>query len=421
MKSVVVSKTGKSLIGRLTLPASKSISNRLLIIRALSGTEFPIQNLSKADDTLLLQRLLSEVQMAGKRSEPAELDTANAGTVMRFLTAFLTLSGKKWILTGSERMKQRPIMILVEALVALGARIDYLARLGNPPLLIHDSRPSRSEVIVDAGVSSQYCSALLMIAPCMPGGLTIHLKGHTVSSPYITMTVRLMKYFGARVSQSKHQIKVLPGPYSARDFTVEADWSAAAFWYEAAVFADEVDLFLEGLRPGSIQGDSLLSEMFRNFGVHTDFCEDGIRLTKTSDRTDGYYFDFTDYPDIALPVISTCAGLGIRGRFEGLKSLKIKETDRLLAMKNELTKLGIPVETTSTANVPPTLEIRAGKMNPVANLAIETYGDHRMAMTFAPLALKLGTIRICNPDVVGKSYPGYWDDLARLGFDLRNG
>ncbi|MEI6682766.1 MAG: 3-phosphoshikimate 1-carboxyvinyltransferase [Bacteroidota bacterium] len=418
IKSIVVAKPDAILKGRIRLPASKSISNRLLMIGALCGKNFPIGNLSEADDTILLQKLITLILAVADRSKVVELDTGNAGTVMRFLTAWLAMVPGKWLLTGSDRMKQRPIGILVDALNHLGASIDYLAKPGYPPLLIRGRQLTHNELVIDPGVSSQFTTALLLIAPYLPQGLILTLKGSGVSSPYVKMTIKLMQSYGAVIKEGKTRIHVKPGLYRPHEFQVESDWSAAAFWYEACVLADVVDIELIGLLENSIQGDAILPGVFLNFGIISEFTPDGLRLTKVRKMSDGFYFDFTDYPDIAQAVIAACAGMGIRGRFEGLKSLQIKETDRLLALKNEISKLGISVELSTHADILSALEIKSSKSSLPGGLTFETYGDHRMAMALAPLALKSGSVKILNPDVVVKSYPHFWKDLQRAGFEI---
>lgn len=418
MKTITVIKNNKILKGKLKLPSSKSLSNRLLIIRALSHDCFQINNLSEADDTFLLQELLEKIRHRKLIQSYIELDTANAGTAMRFLTAYLTFIPGKWILTGSERMKQRPIGVLVEAMRSLGAEIDYLGKLGYPPLMIKGRPLKGGEIKVDAGISSQFISALLLIAPSLPGGLSLHLQGQAVSFPYIDMTLRLLQYFGIETVKERNFILVPEATIKGLSFTVEADWSAASFWYEAAAMADEVDLILEGLQKDSLQGDAILADIFQNFGIMSEFLKNGVRLIKVKKKLDGYYFDFSDYPDIAPAVITTCAALGLRGRFEGLKSLRIKETDRLRALKNEYKKLGLNLEPDSPADLVPKIEFINPQFKASTDFRIDTYGDHRMAMTFAPLSMKLGAIRIENPDVVSKSYPQYWEHLSSLGFEI---
>jgi 3-phosphoshikimate 1-carboxyvinyltransferase len=418
MKTITVIKNNKILKGKLKLPSSKSLSKLLLIIQALSHDQFLINNLSDADDTYLLQELLKKIRDRKLLQSYVELDTANAGTAMRFLTAYLTFIPGKWILTGSERMKQRPIGILVEAMRLLDAEIEYLGKLGYPPLMIKGRPLKGGEIKVDAGISSQFISALLLIAPTLPGGLSIQLQGQAVSFPYIDMTLRLLKYFGIETVKERNIIFVPEATIKGLNYTVEADWSAASFWYEAAAMADEVDLILEGLQKNSLQGDAILADIFQNFGIMSEFLKNGVRLIKVKKKLDDYYFDFSDYPDIAPAVITTCAALGLHGRFEGLKSLRIKETDRLKAIKNEYKKLGLNLEPDSPVDMMPKIEFINPQFKASTDFRIDTYGDHRMAMTFAPLSMKLGAIRIENPDVVSKSYPQYWEHLSSLGFEI---
>jgi 3-phosphoshikimate 1-carboxyvinyltransferase len=418
VKTITITKNDKIIKGTIQLPFSKSISNRLMIIRAQTAGGVKINNLAEADDTLLLANLLKQISERKPKQPIVELDTGNAGTAMRFLTAYLCSVPGRWILTGSDRMKMRPIGPLVDALRLLGAEIDYLSKLGYPPLLIKGTSLRGGEITIDAGVSSQFVSALIMIGPCIPGGITLFLKGEAVSKPYINMTIRLLEYFGIKVKRDKNKISINESAFIPRDFSVEADWSSASFWYESAALADEADLILMGLHSGSIQGDSVLSELYENLGVATEYIEDGVRITHSGKKTAGFYFNFSDYPDIAPPVIMTCAAIGIRGRFEGLKSLKIKESDRLLALANEFKKMGIIVEEGDRSANDLSLEFPPSRIKTITPLRMASYGDHRMAMTFAPLALKLGTITIESPDVVKKSYPQFWEHLASLGFEV---
>jgi 3-phosphoshikimate 1-carboxyvinyltransferase len=337
---------------------------------------------------------------------------------MRFLTAYLTLIPGKWILTGSERMKQRPIGVLVEAMRSLGAEIEYLGKLGYPPLMIKGKPMKGGEIKVDAGISSQFISALILVAPVLPGGLLISLQGQAVSFPYISMTLRLLNYFAIETGQERNKIIIPESSIRGKDYVVETDWSAASFWYEAAALADEVDLILEGLLKDSLQGDAILVDIFQNFGIMSEFLKNGVRLTKVKKKVDGFYFDFSDYPDIAPAVITTCAALGIRGRFEGLKSLRLKETNRLKALENEYKKLGLNLMPDSSVELIPIIEFLNPNLKSTNDLRIETYGDHRIAMAFAPLAVKLGSIKIENPEVVSKSYPQFWENLSSLGFEL---
>ncbi len=320
------------------------------------------------------------------------------------------------MLTGSERMKQRPIGILVEALKSLGASIEYLAKPGYPPLLIEGRSLTGREVAIDPGVSSQFTTALLLIAPRLPGGLVLQLKGKAVSTPYSDMTIRLMQSAGAKIKQGKTHIQVMPGNYHPVNYTVESDWSAAAFWYEGAVLAEEADLVLSGLRADSLQGDVILPEIFQNFGIRTEFLPSGVRLTKTRKKIDGFFFNFTRFPDIAQAVIATCCGLGIRGRFEGVQSLRIKETDRLKAMRNEFEKMGVQISYQAGSDLVEAVEVLPRKGEFPLDPSVESYGDHRTAMSLAMLALRTNSMKIRNPDVVEKSYPDFWHHLRSMGF-----
>ncbi len=419
MKTITIIKADRKLKGTISLPTSKSVSNRLLIIQAVARREFAVEGLSSSEDTLLLRKLLLQIENAEGKKRITELDTRNAGTVMRFLTAFLSVKPGKWILSGSDRMKQRPVAPLVDALRTLGAEIDYLSRIGYPPLLIKGKPLEGGETVIESGVSSQFCSALLIIAPYLPKGMVINLKGEAVSVPYINMTLKMIEHFGVRCRKTRHRIRVNPGTYTDHPFRVEADWSAASFWYEAAALADEADLELIGLSRESSQGDAILARIYQDFGVSTEYRKEGIRLTKVRKKIDGYYFNFSDYPDIAPPVITTTAVLGLRGRFEGLQGLGIKETNRILALKNEFEKLGLSFTYESSQGMIPALEFKSTRMKSRIDHPIETYGDHRIAMTFAPLALKTGSIRISDPDVVRKSYPDFWKHLEAVGFEIR--
>lgn len=429
MKTIKISRPEKFLKGRISLPSSKSISNRLLVMQALSGGGFNILNLSEAEDTKLLQDLLSKISAREGSDEATEINCANAGADLRFLAALLATRPGRWMLTGTDRMKQRPVGDLVEGLKQLGASIEYLGNLGFPPLLIKGRQLASGEIHVNAGLSSQFVSAMLMTGPGLPGGITLHLKGDIVSEPYIDMTVKLMKECGIKVGKWKHKIKVEPGNYSCKHYQVEADWSAASFWYQAAALSDKAELELPGLYEKSLQGDAVLANIFKVLGVHTGFSEPSpnetssilhpascIRITGESSHPEGFFYDFTSHPDLALPVIASCAALGIRGRFEGLRTLVIKESDRLRALTHELQKLGSKLEL--TAGEFPVIEIRPSKLSMNPELVIDTYCDHRMAMTFAMLSLKTGSIRLSDPDVVSKSYPGFWDEMTKAGFKL---
>jgi len=442
MKTVRIIKPDKTLKGKIQLPSSKSISNRMLIMQALSGTKFEIENLSKSTDTLILQKLLNKIQASSGKQDAVELDCSDAGTDLRFLTALLAVKPGRWVLTGTDRMRQRPVGELVEDLKLLGASIKYLGNVGFPPLLIKGRKLVSDNLNVNAGVSSQFVSALLMIGPYLSEGLTLNLRGDVVSEPYIDMTVALMKECGIKARKWKHKISVEPGVYSVSEFTVESDWSAASFWYQAAALSDKTDLQLPGLEEKSLQGDSVVASAFSVFGVTSEFLKGkggnaisgkgkapspqspvpshgsriALHLSRHPSRLEGFFYDFTNHPDLALPVIATCAALGLRGRFEGLKSLAIKESDRVHSLTTELKKLGCRL--TITTGDFPAIEIQPSKLTAKPDVIIDTYRDHRMAMTFAMLSLKTGSIRIADPDVVAKSYPGFWEDIKSMGFQL---
>ena len=417
MKTVTVVKADKTLFGKICLPSSKSISNRLLILNALSVQQIGIQNLSESDDTILLAALLKIVR-EGYHGHPVILDTGNAGTVMRFLTSLASITPGKWIMTGSERMKQRPIGALIDALGSLGVEIEYLGDLGYPPLLIKGKAIKGSDISIDAAISSQFISALLLIAPVIEGGLKIHLAGSVVSQPYIQMTLQLLQYFGIFTKTEGNAIIVPEHPIEAKNITVEADWSSAAFWYEAAALADDVDLILEGLPKDSFQGDSIISEIFNDFGVKSEFLPDGIRLTKSKKKAGSCFFDFTGYPDIAPAIMTTCAALGIQAKWVGLKSLIIKESNRVEALLAEFSKMMLFRDSGLLSEQDPVIELSSQSFTQGSDYTIDTYKDHRIAMSFAPLALIFGRININDPDVVKKSYPNYWNDMISLGFEI---
>lgn len=416
MEIISISKASANVEGTIALTGSKSISNRALLIRALSGHDFEIRRLAAAKDTQTLEQLLRLLQ-----SETNTLDAGPAGTTYRFLTAFLALQSGEQILTGSERMKQRPIGVLVDALRQLGANIQYIENEGFPPLKI--GAPSvelgrHYQISIPASVSSQYISALLMIAPTLPNGIELSLRGNIVSRPYIQMTLNLMAYFGIQYQWEGHLIKVQPQDYQPREFTVEADWSAASYYYAMAAFADHCDLQLDGLLAESVQGDAVLADMMTHFGIVTTFNRTGARLTKQPNwavaQAPPFVYDFLECPDLAQSLAVICGGLGIEGYFSGLQTLKIKETDRVAALTQELNKVNVAFAELADRSCAVN-----GKVDSAILPQFATYEDHRMAMAFAPLAILLKTIRIEHPRVVGKSYPDFWSDLERVGFQIR--
>ena len=394
-------------VGRIDLAGSKSISNRALIIQALTKDSFDIKRLANANDTELLQQLL--------RSNEEIRDAGPAGTTFRFLTAYLSLQPGTQILTGSDRMKQRPIGVLVDALRHLGANIEYLEKEGYPPLRIGEANAlnGTDHLAISAGTSSQYISALLMIAPILPNGLRLELTGKIVSRPYIEMTLSLMEHFGVEHHWEGNTIRVAPQAYQARPFTVEADWSAVSYYYAIAAIADQPDLYIDGLFADSVQGDSVLAEMMTQFGIRTEYTATGIRLTKNERAAPNFSWDFIRCPDLAQTLAVCCGALGVNGYFSGLETLRIKETDRIAALQTELAKVGVAVEVDPADDAAVSIRNKADLINNTPRFA--TYEDHRMAMAFAPLAM-LGRIEVEEPMVVIKSYPDFWADLQSIGF-----
>lgn len=389
------------------LPASKSISNRALILNALSYSPYAVENLSDCDDTKRMVEALT--------SDACDFNVGAAGTTMRFLTAFLSKIVGEWTLTGSERMKNRPIRVLVEALNRIGARIEYMEKEGYPPLRIFGSALQGGEVALAGNVSSQYISALLMIAPLTEKGLTLRLEGEVISKPYIHLTLQLMQQFGVRSIWSGSTIRVAPQEYSPVRFTVESDWSAASYWYEILALAPAGEIELLGLFKDSLQGDAAGAKLFARLGVGTTFTSRGVVLKKNGNRCEKLVYNFVNEPDLAQTFVVTCVLLNIPFRFTGLQSLKIKETDRIEALKTELRKLGYVL----TDRFDSLLEWNGERCEPEAHPEIATYEDHRMALAFAPAALVCPEgIEIAAPEVVSKSYPQYWEDLRQAGFGL---
>lgn len=398
--------------GKVRLNGSKSISNRLLIINALCEQPILMENLSNADDTVFLQRLLE--------SEETVLNAGAGGTTFRFLTALLaTQAGREVVLTGSERMKQRPVRILVDALRQLGADITYETNEGFPPLRIKGKKLKGGKIALPADTSSQYITALLLIAPTLEEGLELELIGTVVSVPYIRMTLKMMEYFGIQTVFENKTIVVKSGCYQPRPFFVEGDWSAASYFYSIAILAQNAEITLDGLTPQQIQGDSIIAAIAADFGVETSYDVHRVVLRKSTGLPGKKYsFDFLECPDLAQTVVTCCAGLGVELHCNGLQTLRIKETDRIAALDTELQKLGLGslVEVDENNWI---LQIQHNQELPKSTLAIKTYDDHRMAMAFAPLALVIEEIMIEEPEVVTKSYPMFWEDLRKLGFVVK--
>ncbi|MBR1498347.1 MAG: 3-phosphoshikimate 1-carboxyvinyltransferase [Bacteroidaceae bacterium] len=409
--------------GRIVLPASKSISNRALIINALSGSTLLPENLSDSDDTEVMLRALASL---GPTPEASPIDIGAAGTSMRFLTALLSVTPGEHVITGSERMRHRPISILVDALRQLGADITYVDEEGFPPLRIVGKAGLEGGSLTVAGnVSSQYISALLMIAPTLKRGLHLTLTGEIASRPYLDMTLSMMRDFGAKAEwQGKDVIEVQPGSYLQRPYHIESDWSAASYWYEMVAVSPDADaqIDLVGLHHDSIQGDSKVWQMFGQLGVTTQYFvePDGtevIRLRKGGGVTCHFSCDFTHQPDLAQTLAVTCALLGVPFHLYGLHSLRIKETDRIAALMKELGKVFRMEERDGELLWEGYYEIGDWEELLFEPLEFDTYEDHRMAMSLAPVCLRVGgEIIINNPQVVSKSYPGFWDDLKKVGF-----
>lgn len=395
----------------IPLASSKSESNRALIIDALTHFQCDLQNLSTARDTQTMIRLL--------RSDDETADVLDAGTTMRFLTAYFAVTGKPKIMTGTPRMCERPIGILVDALRTLGADITYLNKEGYPPLQLNGFRASETNhvspdrVNIRGDVSSQYISALLMIAPILPNGLTLTLIGAIGSRPYIEMTLEQMRYFGADVQTDwdSKTITVAPKPYTPKSYTIESDWSGASYWYSVAALArdETAEINLLGLKARSLQGDSAIVDMMLPLGVESRFTDTGVRLTKRPAES-SLAWDFTDCPDLAQTVAVCAAVKGVTLTLTGIESLKIKETDRVAALQAELRKIGAELVELEPDH---RYEVHQLDLKSESIATIATYDDHRMAMAFAPVALRHKII-IEEPDVVAKSYPGFWDDMAQV-------
>ena len=405
----------ETLSADINLPASKSISNRALIIHALSGGQLP-QNLSECDDTRAVVNAL--------RDMPETIDVGAAGTAMRFMTAYLAVTEGEHVITGSERMRHRPVGVLVDALRMLGATINYVAEEGYPPLHISGHPLLGGKLEIPGNVSSQFISALLLIGPVMHLGLSLHLTGEIVSRPYIDLTIHVMHGFGAEVDwTSPDTIEVQPRPYSNAPYLIENDWSASSYWYELASLypISEANVSMRGLEDSSRQGDSVVKYIFSLLGVKTAFDEPHsgkpttVRLTRHLDSVSQLSYDFLNCPDLAQTVVATCCGLGVTFHFTGLASLRIKETDRLVALQRELRKLGFIIQIINNEELLWDGSVCEPSMEP-----IDTYEDHRMAMAIAPLAVKFPGLRINNPEVVTKSYPDFWKDLRKASFTINN-
>ena len=407
MKRLRISHPNGTLRGRLELPGSKSESNRLLILRELYQANAEIKGLSNSEDTLVLRQTLASYKEVG------QLNVGDAGTAMRFMCAFLASRDGIWELDGSTRMRERPIQVLVEALRQLGAKIDYLDQEGYPPLRIEGKAMKGGLIRINAGVSSQYLSALMLIAPSFERGLELKLEGPPVSVPYLQLTANLMRRLGFPVFILGDEIRIPNHPISPEHgaWQVEPDWSAASYWFAMASLAKEAEIYLPGFQEHSFQGDSIIQQLLAPLGVDQVFLGGGIRVLKAEPFPHPKIINLVHNPDLAQSLVPAYAAFGIKLDVKGLQTLRIKETDRIEALTQELLKFGISLKAGVDSLSLPGGEIKFSEQE------ISTYGDHRMAMGLAPLALKCPLI-VQNPVVVTKSYPQFWEHCARLGFEL---
>jgi 3-phosphoshikimate 1-carboxyvinyltransferase len=404
---IALSASQPQLQAHIALPASKSESNRALVMQGLSGMQIQLDNLSTARDTQTMIRLLE--------SEGHVLDVIDAGTTMRFLTAYFAVMGRDQILTGTPRMCKRPIGVLVDALRHLGAEIEYWKQEGFPPLHIvsKGTKMRGGELHIQGNVSSQFLSAILMVAPLLSGGLQLHIEGPLASRPYLSMTLDMMRYFGVESQWEATTIAVPEQPYQPGQYRIESDWSAASYWYSLVALADRAEVTLTGLRAESFQVDQHIATLMRPYGVETTYLDEGVKLQKGRLQPEAIpaAIDFTEVPDLAQTVAVVTAALGQPLRMTGLHTLRVKETDRITALASELGKFGVRVQTEADAC---TIE---GGFTPV-EASIATYEDHRMAMAFAPLALRVPRLSFNDPEVVVKSYPAFWQHLAQAGLKV---
>lgn len=388
----------KSLQGTVSLPGSKSESNRALMIAAYAGFPLEVEGLSEAHDTVLLQKLLRQVNVTASEG-PVSVDCEDAGTVARFMMTYLACRQGTWLLTGSERMCQRPMAALIVALRQLGGNLECLGEEGFLPVRTNGVPIQGGSIEIDASESSQFVSSLLLAAPMWSEGLQLKLTGELNSLSYIDMTLAVMRHFGADAVRDGRSIIVKPKPYESRIFVVSKDWSSASYWYEMMALSDKGNLLLKGLKKDTLQGDAVVAEWFKSFGVMTSFEEDGARLTKKNgtDTVDfqELIFDFTNTPDLFPAVFVTCKALQKQAAFKGVSTLNAKESDRIAALNAELSKI-------------------SSFDHSASGIVFRSYHDHRIVMALASLWPLLGPVTVDDPSVVGKSYPGFWEELVRL-------
>ncbi|GGE33922.1 MULTISPECIES: 3-phosphoshikimate 1-carboxyvinyltransferase [Sphingobacterium] len=411
-KSLILTHPSHKIKGTVQLTGSKSESNRALIIRALSKGLVQVENLSEAADTVTLNAALNQANNAD--SAITTIDIGPAGTAMRFLTSYLNLIKGNFILTGTERMQQRPIGILVDALKDLGADIHYENKVGYPPLKIEGGMiQGKEQISIQGNISSQYISSLLLISSSLKKGLTINILGELTSRPYVTMTLEMLKECGIQYEFTENKIQISKQPFSASTIYVEPDWSAASYWYSIVALSKDGHIVLPGLKESSLQGDMAIVEIMTHFGVESSFESDGLHLRKVDTGSDKTLFDFKECPDLAQTVVVIASALKKDVSFTGLETLKIKETDRILALQTEIGKFGAELIADGE-----TYHLKTAKVKDPGNLTFATYEDHRMAMAFAPLAIVFSEVIIEEPNVVEKSYPMFWQHLEEQGFQI---
>lgn len=393
----------------IDLSSSKSISNRVLVINYLSGSDEEIQRISTSNDT----RVLIEALQLLRTGKGTSINIGHAGTSMRFLTSLLAITEGEWTITGSDRMQERPVAELVDALRELGASISYLGNVGFPPLKIKGSNLNGGKIKMKADISSQFITSLLLIAPYLKSGLTIEFESQPVSFSYLKMTISLLKLFGVRTELNNRSVTVYPGSYKKNIFSVESDWSSASYWYSFISLSKRGTFTLTGLKENSLQGDSVVCDLYKKLGVQTSFTTDGIRISKNDKiiPPDLLEYDFTNCPDIAQTLAVTCSGLKIPFIFSGLQTLNLKESKRIETLASELRKFGIE-EIITTEN---SISIRNYPDRWNDFVSINTFEDHRMAMAFAPFSLLIKELSIEEPEVVKKSYPEFWDHIQSFG------
>jgi 3-phosphoshikimate 1-carboxyvinyltransferase len=442
-KNIILTKKTKTVYGTVQLTGSKSECNRALIIEALSEGKAKVENMSDAADAVTLKNILSDFIDVRKTSATSivkdldgndveitippplkrgetyyirhNADVGPAGTAMRFLTAYFTLLDEDVLLTGSARMKLRPIGVLVDALRSIGANIEYKENDGFPPLYIKGGFQQLTNVVyIKGNISSQYITALLLIAAKLPLGLELHIEGDLTSKPYVEMTLAMLQQTGIWHEWNDNIISIAHQEFAPTVLSVEPDWSAASYWYAIAALSDEAELFLPGLTQYSLQGDSVITEIMANFGITSQFKDGGVHLQKEVKPIFRKIFDLKECPDLAQTIIVVCAAVGHEATFTGLETLKIKETDRIKALQNELAKIGVKLIEKGQV-----YKLDCSEKNIPEKVFINTYEDHRMAMAFAPLALVIPEVEIEDADVVEKSYPAFWTDLEKVGFEVK--